>query len=116
MWGMGRSTPNRKWMRENDFLCFYATGIGVVASARLASIPDELVTAEEWPEPTPMEGEVFKVPLEDVRWLEQPLAIDDDMRRKLDAFADKTLSRWSWFVLTTSKLSERDFLLLTGRS
>ena len=114
---MGRSTPNRKWMRENDLVCFYATSVGVVASARLTSLPDELVTAEEWPEPTPMEGEVFKVPLEDVRWLEQPLAIDDGVRRKLDAFTDKKPSPvWAWFVQTTRKLSEHDFLLLTGRS
>ncbi len=114
---MGRSTPNRKSMGERDHVCFYATSVGVVAWGRLASLPDELVTAEEWPEPTPMEGEVFKVPLEDVHWLERALTIDDDVRRRLDAFADKKQSpNWAWFVQTTRRLSEHDFLLLTGRS
>ncbi|MEX1252722.1 MAG: hypothetical protein WEE64_00125 [Dehalococcoidia bacterium] len=115
MWGMGRSTPNRKWMRPGDFVCFYATGVGVVACARLAGLPDELVTAEEWPEPTPMEGEVFKVPLDEVRWLAEPIVVDESLRSRLQAFEGRKQSPiWSWFVQTTRKLSDGDFRLLTG--
>ena len=117
IWGMGRSTPGRKWMQKEDLVCFYATGVGVVASAQLAGLPDELVTAEEWPEATPMGGEVFKVPLQDIRWLAEPMPVDEQLRSQLDAFQDKKPSPiWSWFVQTTRKLSERDFNLLIGRS
>ena len=115
MWGMGRSTPNRTRMQPGDGLCFYANRVGIVAHARLAAPPEELVTAEEWPESSKMESEVFKVPLEGVTWLPTPIAIDEELRRRLDAFSDKKASPvWSWFVQTTRKLSEHDFHILTG--
>lgn len=116
MWGLGRSTAGRKKMKEGDRVCFYGTGVGVVAWARLTEPCDELVTAEEWPEPTPMEREVFKVPLKDVQWLPEPIAVDERLRSKLDAFRGKSSSIWSWFVQSTSKLSQRDFNLLVGQA
>ena len=115
MWGMGRSTGGRKWMKEGDRVCFYATGVGVVARAKLAGSTDGLVTSEEYPEPTAMEEEVFKIPLKDVQWLPQTVVLDDAFRSRLDAFQDKKQSPiWSWFVQTTRKLTERDFRLLIG--
>lgn len=114
MWGMGRSTAGRKRMQEGDYVCFYGTGVGVVAWAMVAERSVELVTAEEWPEPTPMKGEVFKVSLRDIHWLAEPVSIDEHMRGSLDAFRGKSSSIWSWFVQTTSQLSEHDFRLLTG--
>ncbi|MCH7699760.1 MAG: type I restriction enzyme HsdR N-terminal domain-containing protein [Chloroflexi bacterium] len=115
MWGMGRSTPNRTRMQPGDGLCFYANRVGVVAHARLTARSDELVTAEEWPEPNQMGTEVFKVPLEGITWLPRPTVIDEKLRGRLDAFSDKRPSQaWSWLVQKTNKLSEHDFHILIG--
>jgi len=116
MWGIRRSAPYRSRMKGGDLACFYATGVGVVAWAQLAGPVEVLVTAEEWPEPTPMEAEVFKVPLRNVQWLPEPTPIDEQLRGQLDAYKGKKPSPvWSWLVQTTSKLSERDFNLLVKR-
>jgi len=116
LWGMGRSTPGRQSMKEGDLVCFYATKVGIVASSEIAGSTDVLMTAGEWPEPTPMDHEVFKIPLRNTQWLPQAIPVDEALRSRLDAFrGKKSSSAWGWFVQSTSKLSERDFSLLIGQ-
>jgi len=116
LWGMWRTTPGRKSMKEGDLVCFYATRVGIMASSEIAGSTDVLMTAGEWPEPTPMDQEVFKIPLRNTQWLPQAIPVDEALRSRLDAYRGKKNSpAWGWFVQSTSKLSERDFNLLIGR-
>ena len=115
MWGMGKSTAGRKRLRRGDFACFYAKGIGIVATARISDNADSIVPETEWPEKTPYEPSVFKVPLADIVWLDHPVDVRQNIFQ-LDAFKEKDISkRWSWFVQSTRRLTEHDYRLLIGR-
>jgi predicted type IV restriction endonuclease len=116
-WGVGGNTPGRKRLRAGDYACFYASGVGVVAAARIAGPADTVVSAAEWPEPTPYTAGTFKVPLKEVSWLEKVVPVTKERRAQLEAFAAKDQDGpWSWLVLSTSKLSPHDFAVLTGES
>ena len=116
-WGFWEQTPGRKAVKAGDQLCFYtAKQHQVLAFGRVTGPPDTPVTAAEWPEPTPPTQLTFKVPLEDVTWLSEPVTVDVALRARLDAFAGRDPSGpWAWLVQTSRRLSEGDFLRLTGR-
>lgn len=116
MWGLYESTAGRKRVKAGDWVCFYAGNVGVVAYARVARTADAAVPSQEWPEPSPPLQPVYKLPLTDVRWLPEPVKLDERCRVALDAFKGKARDRaWGWFVHTTSKLTLHDFELLTGQ-
>jgi hypothetical protein len=118
MWGLGESTPGRKAVRAGDWMAFYVgakTG-SVVAYAQVVGNLALLVTSAEWPEPAPMERPYYKVPLAEATWLTPPVRIDSALRRALDAFQGKDADgNWAWLIQTTRKLSQHDFLKMTGR-
>jgi hypothetical protein len=112
-WGVRPSTPHRSRLKAGDRCCFYATGVGVVATATLIGPATVPVSVEEWPGPGPHSGNSFKVPLTEIHWLQSPQPITQELREQLDAFAGKDLSRpWSWFVQSTGRLSKHDFTTL----
>jgi hypothetical protein len=116
MWGFGESTPSRKALQAGDCMCFYAVGTGVVATAEIAGAADTLVEPREWPQSTPQEGPTYKIPLQDVRWLETPVKVDASLRSTLETFAGRDANGpWSWLVQTTRRLSPADFRRLTGQ-
>jgi Type I restriction enzyme R protein N terminus (HSDR_N) len=117
-WGFGAGTPGRKAIKAGDHVCFYTGKTHqVVAYAKATGPIDTPVAASEWPEPTPPEGVVYKVPLADVTWLQHPITIDATLRAKLDKFVGKDPNApWWWFVQTTRELGQADFMLLTGRA
>ena len=111
----GESTPGRKRLKPGDRMCFYESGVGVVAEAEVASRPEK--------KPPIVGG--FARNLDDYPWsfrvtnprffFDYPIVIDSSTRSKMDAFTGRDLqSSWSWFVQGTRSLSEHDFLLLTG--
>jgi hypothetical protein len=115
-WGVRRTTAHRTRLAPGDRCCFYARGEGVVAEAVVAGPATELVILRDWPKPLPFEGGVYEVPLADIRWLEAPVQLSDDVRSRLDAFRGKDPNRpWGWFVQSTNQVSEHDFAVLTGR-
>lgn len=109
-------TPGRKRLKPGDRICFYESGVGVVAEAEVASVPEE--------KPPSVKGIVKN--LDKFRWsfrltntrffFDGPVAIDADLRSRLDAFTarDSTQS-WSWFVQGTRVVNEHDFVVLTGK-
>ncbi len=110
----GESTPGRKRLRSGDRICFYESGVGVVAEAEVASQPEK--------KPPPVKGLIkntekfpwsFKV--RNARFFfNDPVVIDASMRSKLEAFAGRDLNRpWAWFVQGTKPLTEHDFSILT---
>ncbi len=111
IYAFGEKTPGRKRLKVGDRMCFYAAGKGVVAHAVVSSAPQKqahpmVKYADKFPW-------VFK--LENVQlYLDEPIAVDAEMRSHLDAFKGRDLNKaWAWFVQATRRLTEQDFKVLT---
>jgi hypothetical protein len=114
-WGFYKSTPGRTRLRAGDYICFYANRAGVAARARVAGAADTVVSQREWPEPYPMDKDVYKVPLRDIAWLPAPRPITRAIRARMEAFEGRNLdANPGWLVQTTRPLTPRDFELLVG--
>ncbi len=111
VYAFGENTPGRKHLKPGDWMCFYATGTGVVAHARVASAPQkERHPSIRHPEDYPWVFHLKEVHL----YLENPVIIDRTLRERLDAFQGRDLSKnWAWFVQATRRLTRHDFELLT---
>lgn len=113
IYAFGERTPGRKHIKPGDWICFYATGKGVVAHARVASFPESKIHprvrhAERYPW-------VFQVDSQKL-YLEEPVVIDAPMRAQLDEFQGRDPNKgWAWFVQATRRISKRDFEFLTRR-
>jgi hypothetical protein len=103
------STPQKN-LKPGDFICFYASGVGVVAHALVKTRPKRA--------PSPIVRDAKKYPftfeVEDVKFYpNNPVAIDLELRQKLDAFKESDATKhWGWFVTPTRRISEHDFQLL----
>ena len=107
----GERTAGRAVLRDGDGICFYHSGVGIVAEARIASVArKEPVSFVKHPDSYPW---VFDV--KDVHYhLEDPVVIDAVLRAQLDGFRDKDpAGNWSWFVQGTRYVTAHDFKLLT---
>jgi hypothetical protein len=109
----GERTPGRKPLKTGDLICFFSSGIGVVAHAEVASAPEKkTIAGVQDPDRFPW---AFKV--KDVHYyLDKPVVIDAALRANLDAFKKANAEApWGWFVASTKILSEHDFTLLTNK-
>jgi len=111
VYAFGQRTPGRKQIKEDDMICFYATGKGVIAHAQVKSRP------ENKPHPVVTKPEkypwTFKVGNEKL-YYDNPIVIDSKLRSKLDEFEGRDPEKpWAWFVQATRKLTQHDFELLT---
>lgn len=113
IYAFGDRTPGRQHIKPADWICFYATGKGVVAHAQIVSRPEhKLHNRVRHPEEYPWVFSVKDVSL----YLDKPIVIDAALRSQLDAFRDRDPNKgWAWFVQATRKVTEDDFRLLTGR-
>ena len=111
IYAFGENTPGRKSLKPGDWICFHASGKGVVAHARVASSPQK-GGHQKVHHPEKYQW-VFK--LSDVGlYLDKPVVIDAGMRSQLLAFQGKDANGpWAWFVQATHKMSQHDFALLT---
>ena len=101
--------PGRRQMKAGDRIAFYATTKGVVVHATLASAPQK----SPRPDGTVSEDFPWVCLLKDGSlYLNQPVAIDAELRRRLNAFNGRTEQGWSWFVQATHKVTPHDFELL----
>lgn len=122
----GEKTPGRKSLRSGDQICFYATEKGVVADAKVVSVPEKALGLTDRMERTHGSSArelvrkmnarfplAFR--LNEVRvYTSNPIVIDVELRAKLEAFVGRDPSRgWSWFVVATHRISRHDFELLT---
>jgi hypothetical protein len=112
----GDRTPGRNKLKPGDRLCFYESGVGVIAEAEVASRP-----AQQPPGDAPnLVRNLDKYPwsfrVKEPRFFfTAPVVIDADLRAKLDAFRGRDPnSSWSWLVQGTRVVNEHDFALLTG--
>lgn len=108
----GDRTPGRRDLQPGDRLCFYLKGVGVVGEVEVAS--EARRNRLSFVHDTKRFPWAFMV--RNVRlFFDEPVALDEPLRMSLDAFKGRNASPWNWLVLTTRRLSERDFNLLTGR-
>jgi hypothetical protein len=110
----GERTPGRKRLQVGDRLCFYESGVGVVAAAEVASVPERrtlslIRDAERYP---------WAFHVTNVRYFfDAPVVIDAPLRAQLEAFQGREPDRsWAWFVQATHAITEHDFHLLTGQA
>jgi hypothetical protein len=114
VYAFGERTPGRKRIKPGDRICFYATAIGVVAHAEVASAPEKKTHPRlRHPERYPWMFRLNKVILH----LKKPTVIDVSTRSRLDAFRGRDPNRpWAWFVQGTRSISGHDFdVLIQGQ-
>lgn len=111
IYAFGERTPGRKHLKPGDWICFYATGKGVIAHAQVLSRPEKkihpkVIQSEKYPW-------TFRVGHEKL-YLDNPIVIDADTRSMLEPFKGRDPNKpWSWFVQATRKISAHDYKLLT---
>ena len=112
VFGIGPNSPGRSSIKPEDKICFYATGLGIVGYATVASSP-----ASRPDVISPIFPIVFD--LKDVvLFQDNPKVLGDVIRNELDALAPWKGSRgtaWGRFVRALHRISEHDFKLLTGQ-
>jgi hypothetical protein len=113
IYAFGERTPGRKHLKPGDWICFYASGTGVVAHAKVVSSPEKKPHHRiRDPERYPW---VFRLKEADLH-LDEPVVIDAAVRSRLDAFQGRDLNKsWAWFVQATRKITGHDFNILTQR-
>jgi len=111
IFAFGERTPGRKHLKPGDWICFYATGSGVVAHAKVLSYPER--------KSHPRVGYLWDYPWvfalgEANLYLNDPVVIDGRVRAWLDSFKNRDPNRaWAWFVHSTRRISRHDFEILT---
>lgn len=112
IYAFGERTPGRRHLKPGDWLCFYATGKGVIGHGRVTSLPQKKPHRRvRHPDKYPWTFQLDKTKL----YLDDPVVIDATTRARLDAFRDRDPDKaWSWFVQATRKLTENDFKILSG--
>jgi hypothetical protein len=113
IYAFSKSTPVRN-VNPGDQICFYASGVGVIAHARVKTRPERQIN--------PIVRDAKKYPytfqLEDAKFYpNNPVVIDVGLRQKLDAFKESDPTKhWGWFVTPTRRVTEHDYKLLTRQS
>ena len=112
IYAFGERTPGRVRLKSGDWMCFYASGKGVVAHAKVSSVPvkkphRKVRNSEKYPW-------VFRLS-DAVLYIDDPIVIDYEKRGKLGAFKGRDPSKsWAWFVQGTHQITEGDFKLLVN--
>lgn len=110
IYAFGERTPGRKLLNPGDWICFYATGKGAIAHAKVLSRP------EKKPNPKVRDSEKYPWTFEvgeATLYLDDPKIIDSEIRSQLDAFRGRDPNKpWGWFVQANRKVSAHDFKIL----
>jgi hypothetical protein len=108
-YALGNKVLVKRKIKKGDWICFYSSMKGVIAHAQVASNPAET------PDQAIFDEYSWVFNLENTHlYLDNPVALSADTRRKLDAFKKKRPdARWTWIIQTTRRLTKHDFDLLT---
>jgi hypothetical protein len=114
IYAFGERTPGRKHLKPGDWLCFHASGKGVIAHAKVISKPEKKPHPKvRHPDKYPWIFRVGQAKL----YVNNPVIIDAEVRAKLEAFQNRDLNKsWGWFVQATRSISRNDFNILTRSS
>jgi len=114
LYAFGERTPGRAKLKPGDWMCFYASGKGVAAHAKVSSAPvkkphRKVRHSDKYPW-------VFNL-TDAVLYLDNPVVIDLETREQLEAFKGRDSSKsWAWFVQGTHGITDRDFMMLTRQT
>ena len=113
IYAFGERTPGRRSLKPGDWICFYSTGKGVIADARVVSAPAN----QPHPEVRHPERYPWTFKLDDPHlYTDEPVVLDAQLRNQLDAFKGRDPNlRWAWFVQSTCQVTEQDFQILTNK-
>jgi hypothetical protein len=108
----GEHTAGRAALKAGDRICFYHSGVGIVADAEIASVATKnRIELSRHPERYPWMFSVRSVRM----YFDAPIILSAALRASLDAFAKNDPNgNWAWFVQGTHYLTEHDFALLTA--
>ena len=111
IYAFGDKTPGRTSIKVGDYICFYASGKGIVAHALVNTLPEKKRNPKvKDPDRYPW---IFGLK-EPKLYFDKPIIIDAEFRSRLQAFEGKDpVQPWGWFVVTTRRVSAYDFSLLT---
>jgi len=114
IYALSSGSHARTSIQVGDWICFYASGTGVVAHAQVASAPEQ----EPRPEIRDPEGYPWTFPLAKVSlYVDRPVVFDAVLRARLEAFQGRDpTAPWSWIVLGTRQLNRHDFMVVTGQA
>jgi hypothetical protein len=111
IYAFGDKAHGRKHLKADDWICFYATGKGIIAHAQISSAPSK--------KPDPRVHHHEKYPwtlnLKDTHlYADKPIVIDAAIRAQLDAFKGRDPAKpWAWLIQATRKITKHDFEILT---
>jgi len=112
IWAFSKGTPHQARVKSGDRIAFYQAGVGVVATAEVATAP------EEKPLPIVKDPSKYTWTFELAHaklFLDDPILIDATLRSKLDEFAHRDPNKiWSWFVFAFRRVTQDDYDLLVG--
>ncbi len=111
IYAVGERTPGRKHLKPGDWICFYATGNGVVAHAKVNSTPER----RAHPKVRDVQRYPWVFHLHNSHlYLDRPVVLDAVARNRLDAFRGRDPNTsWAWFVQATRRITRHDFSILT---
>jgi hypothetical protein len=113
IFAFGERTPGRHTVKPGDWMCFYAKNKGIVAHARVASVPEKRHVSVNWD--SQKYPWVFTL-TDAVLYPSEPVIINLKLRQQLTAFKDRDPTRWGWFVQAAHKITECDFRMVTQHS
>ena len=108
IFAFGDRTYARRHVKPDDWICFYASGKGIVAHARIVTSAERktrggLLDQTRFP---------WIISLDEVHiYLDKPIRLDPTTRMKLDALRGRRY--WQWLVTTTRRVTRNDFQTLT---
>jgi len=113
IYAFGERTPGRKDLKPGDWICFYATGKGIVAHAKVVSKPEKIPHPKvHHPDRYPWTFRLSDIAL----YLDNPIIIDARLRGQLDAFKNRNPDKyWAWLVQATRRITLHDFKILTRK-
>jgi uncharacterized protein with ParB-like and HNH nuclease domain len=105
-YALGSRTGGNVSVKPQDRICFYVSKIGIIADAEVNSFvkKDKIKGFESF-------INVFEI--KNLNIFEKPIKLDEDIRKKLDAFETSSLKNWGWFVTNCHTITEHDFKILT---
>lgn len=111
IWAFAERLAARQRMRKGDRLCFYAASVGIVGTAEINSVPENLrhrAVAEY--DSFPLLVKLKRVRLHSDR----PIWLTEGIRQQLNAFEGRPSDGiWSWFVQFSHEVTAHDFQVLT---
>jgi hypothetical protein len=111
IYAFGDRTPGRKHLKPGDWICFYASGKGIIAHAKVSSPPlrkpnPRVHHSEKYPWTFSLESSAL--------YIDQPVIIDATLRTQLDYYKGRDPNKsWGWFVVGTRQIAKHDFEILT---